>query len=278
MANARYFDALGITVLRGRAFSSHDVASSAPVCIVNEEFVRRHLQGREPLGAIVKVPNVAFGRAMPISRAIVGVIKQVTVQPGASDKTPQLYVPLEQNAWYATTIALRTAGNPRALAEPARAAAARVDRDLPLTRIRTMEDLAADSVMRPRFRAGLVVVLAALALGLAAVGLFGVLTCSVRERLREFGVRLALGAQAADILTLVIGSGLRMTAAGIAIGLLLSTALTRTLAALLYGVTPLDPISYAVAALVFGMTALIASATPALLALRTDPAVTLRQD
>ena len=278
MVNAGYFDALGISIVKGRAFNGRDVASSTPVCIVNEEFVRRFLGGREPLGAIVKVPNIVMGPAPSVAREIVGVIRQVAVQAGESEKAVQVYVPLEQNVWFSTAVALRTDREPMALAEPARAAVARIDRDLPLTRVRPMEDVAADAVMRPRFRAELVGTLAAIALALAAVGLFGVLSFSVRERTREFGVRVALGARTADILSLVVGSGLRLTLAGTAIGLLLSAALTRSLAALLYGVKPVDPITYAAAALVLTMTALVACITPAALALRTDPAVTLRQE
>jgi putative ABC transport system permease protein len=278
MVNPGYFEALGIPILKGRAFNERDVAASQPVCIVNEEFVRRHLHGREPLGMIAKVPNISFGSVSPVAREIVGVIKQVTVQSGETEKVPQLYVPLEQNAWYSTAIALRTDGNPMALAEPARAVVARIDRDLPLTRVRTMDDVAAESVMRPRFRAGLVGTLAVLALALAAVGVFGVLSFSVRERRREFGIRLALGAQTFDILSLVIGGGLHMAAAGITIGLVLSAVLARSLAALLYGVTPLDPITYATVSVILATTALIAGVMPALLALRTDPAVTVRQE
>ena len=278
MVNAGYFEALGISILKGRAFNERDVATSPPVCIVNEEFVRRHLQGREAIGTVVKVPNMSFGPAPSLAREIVGVIRQVTVQSGEAEKAAQVYVPLEQNAWYSTAIALRTDGNPMALAEPARSVVARIDRDLPLTRVRPMDDVAAESVMRPRFRAGLVGTFAALALALAGVGLFGVLTFSVRERRRELGVRVALGARTADILSLFVGSGLQMAVAGITIGLLLSAALTRSLTALLYGVTPLDPVTYAAASLILAMTALVSCVTPALLALRTDPAVALRQE
>jgi predicted permease len=278
MVSARYFEALGISVLKGRAFTEGDRDTSAPVCIVNEEFVRRFLRGREPLGTTVKVPNVAFGPAPPVGREIVGVIRQVAIQAGATEKAVEVYVPVAQNAWYSTAIALRSEGNPMALAEPARAAIARIDPNLPVTRIRTMDDAASESVSRPRFRAGLVGVFAVLALALAAVGLFGALTFSVRERTREFGIRLALGAKTGDILSLVVGSGAQITGLGIAIGLVLSAALTRSLASLLYGVAPLDPVTYTAASGTLAATALVACVAPALLALRTDPAAILRQD
>jgi len=279
MVNVGYFETLGISFLKGRPFTDRDLSTSTPVCIVNEAFVRRNLRGREPIGAVVKVPNVVAGTAPPIvAREIVGVIKQVTVLAGETEKAMELYVPLEQNAWYATAIAIRADGPPMALADPVRAAVARLDHDLPLSRMRTMDDVAAESVVRPRFRAGLVGTFAGLALGLAAIGVFGVLMFSVRERTRELGVRMALGARTADILALVVGSGARMAVVGVAIGLMLSAALTRLLATLLYGVTPLDPVVLAGASAILAMTALAACVTPAFVALRTDLATTLRQE
>jgi putative ABC transport system permease protein len=279
MVNVGYFETLGISVMKGRPFTDRDLSTSAPVCIVNEEFVRRNLRGRDPIGAVVKVPNVLAGAAPPIiAREIVGVIKQVTVVAGETDKAMELYVPLEQNAWYSTAIAIRVIGRPMTLADTVRSAIARLDHDLPLSRMRTMDDVAAESVERPRFRAGLVGTFAALALALAAVGVFGVLMFSVRERTRELGVRMALGARSADILLLVVGGGARMAVVGIAIGLVLSAALTRVLASLLYGVTPLDPLALAGASAILAVTALVACVTPALVALRTDLAVTLRQE
>jgi putative ABC transport system permease protein len=279
MVNVRYFETLGISLLKGRPFSDGDRSNSAPVCIVNEAFVRRSLRGREPLGAVVNVPNIVVGAAPPIvAREIVGVIKEVTVQAGETEQPMELYVPLEQNAWYSTAIAIRVDGPPMALADPVRAAIARLDRDLALSRMRTMDEVAAGSVMRPRVRAGLVGAFAGLALALAAVGVFGVLMFSVRERTRELGVRMALGARTADILSLVLGSGVRMAAVGVAIGSMLSAALTRSLTSLLYRVTPLDSVSLVGASLMLVMTALLACVTPALVALRTDVAVTLRQE
>jgi putative ABC transport system permease protein len=165
-----------------------------------------------------------------------------------------------------------------ALAQPARAAIARIDRDQPVTRVRTMDDIGAESVVRPRFRSGLVGTFAMMALALAAVGIFGVLTFSVRERTREFGIRMALGAGTPDILRLVLGSGVQIAGAGVAIGLVVSAALTRSLASLLYGVTPLDPFTFLAAPAVLGVTALAACVAPALMAVRAEPAVTLRQE
>jgi putative ABC transport system permease protein len=278
ITSPKYFETLGIRLAAGRAFTDRDVAAAPQVCIVNEEFVRRFLHGREPLGAIAKVPNMDPGPAPPIPREIVGVIKQVAIEAGGKEQAPEVYVPMEQNVWYSTSIALRTAGPPATFAAAARAAIASVDKDQPVTRIRTMDEVASDATRRPRFRATLVSAFAAMALGLAAVGIFGVLTFSVRERTREFGVRVALGASTGDILRLVLAGCVKIAAAGALAGLAAAALLTRTLAALLFGVTPLDPLTFAAAPAILVLTAIAAGAVPAIRAAGTDPAVTLRQE
>ncbi|HKE46972.1 MAG TPA: ADOP family duplicated permease, partial [Rhodanobacteraceae bacterium] len=278
LASPRYFEAIGTPIVKGRAFTDRDVATAPQVCIVNEEFVRRFLSGREPLGTIVKVPNMAPGIAPTIAREIVGVIKQVALAAGEKEKAVEIYVPIEQNVWYSSAIALKTAGSPAAVTSAARAAIASIDKDQPVTRLRTMDEVAAESTRSPRFRALLVSTFAAIALALAAVGIFGVLTFSVRERMREFGVRIALGASTSDILRLVLSVGVKLAGIGAAIGLVAAALLTRTLASLLFGVTPLDPVTFFAAPAVLVMTALVASLVPAVRAVRADPAVTLRQE
>ena len=278
ITSPRYFETLGIRLAKGRAFTDRDVATAAQVCIVNEEFVRRFLQGREALGKIVKVPNMAPGQTQPIAREIVGVIRQVAVDAGEKTKAPEVYVPMEQNVWYSSAIALKTAGSPATFAGAARAAIAKIDADQPVTRMRTMDEVASEATQAPRFRAALVSTFATMALVLAAVGIFGVLTFSVRERTREFGVRVALGATTRDILRLVVQSGVKIAGAGVAIGLVAAALLTRMLASLLFGVTPLDPVTFVAAPAVLVVTALAACVAPALRAVRIDPAVTLRQE
>jgi putative ABC transport system permease protein len=278
ITSPRYFETLGIQLARGRAFTDRDVATAPQVCIVNEEFVRRFLQGREPLGTIVKVPNMAPGQAPSIPREIVGVIRQVAIGVGEKEKAPEIYVPMEQNVWYGSAIALKTAAQPATYAAAARAAIAKIDPDQPVTRMRTMDEVASEATQGPRFRAALVSTFATIALVLAAVGIFGVLTFSVRERTREFGVRVALGATTPDILRLVVQSGVKLAGTGVAIGLFAAALLTRTLASLLFGVTPLDPMTFVAAPAVLAVTALAACIAPAIRAVRVDPAVTLRQE
>jgi len=274
-----YFRTLGIDVVRGRAFGEHDTAAAQPVCIVNEEFVRRHLHGREPIGTVVGVDNMEmFGASKRIPREIVGVSHQVAEAAGESEQAVEIYIPIAQNPWFSASIAVQTAGDPMAVLPAVKAAIARVDKDQPLTRVRTMDEVAAQATSQPRFRAELVGLFALLALLLAAVGIFGVLAFSVGQRTREFGIRVALGARSHDVLRLVLGGALKMTGAGVAIGLVAAAALTRLLGSLLFAVQPTDPVTFAGTAAVLAAAALLACALPAWRATRVDPAVTMRQE
>ena len=279
IVSAGYFRTLGIDVVRGRSFTDFDNARAQQVCIVNEEFVRKHLNGREPIGMLLDVQSMDLkGGPTPVIREIVGVSHQVAEQPGEKERAVEIYVPIAQNAWFTASLALQTAGEPMSFLPAVKAAIARVDKDQPLTRIRTMEEVAAQATSQPRFRAELMGIFAALALVLAAVGIFGVLAFSVGQRAREFGIRLALGARAHDVLRLVLGGALKMTGAGVAIGLVAAALLTRFLGTLLFAVQPTDPVTFAGTAAVLAAAALAACALPAWRATRVDPAVTLRQD
>src|SRR5262249_36812893 len=154
----------------------HDTASSAPVCLVNEEFARRHLRGRDPLGVRVSVSAMDPSGPRPVVREIVGIVHQVKVDgPGEKENAVEVYVPILQNPWFSASISVRAAGNALALAPAVKAAVARVDKDQPVTRVRTMEDVASEAIAQPRFRAELVGLFALVALALAATGVFGVL-------------------------------------------------------------------------------------------------------
>jgi putative ABC transport system permease protein len=282
MVNAKYFETLGIRLVHGRAFTEHDDATATPVCIVNEELVRRYLKGMQPgmqqIGAHIRVQAMDMGGPKPMVREVVGVVHQVKISGPAEKNELEIYVPITQNPWFAASIAVRTAGDPLAMAPAVKAAIARVDKEQAVTRVRTMEEVAAQSMAQPRFRAQLVGTFGALALVLAAVGIFGVLAFSVSQRTREFGIRMALGARSADVLRMVAGSGLRIALTGIAIGLAGAAALTRSLAALLYGVKAADPVTFLAAPLVLAVVALAACAAPAWRASRVDPAEALRQE
>ena len=279
LVSPAYFRTLGIDVVRGRPFGEHDTPQGAPVCVVNEEFVRRYLKGREPIGMVVGVQKMAMtGSSELIPREIVGVSRQVSAEAGEKERVVEIYVPLAQNPWFSASLSVQTAGEPAALLTAVKAAIARIDKDQPVTRVRTLEEVAAEATSQPRFRAELMGVFAVLALMLAAVGIFGVLAFSVGQRGREFGIRVALGAQSHDVLRLILGGALKMTAAGVAIGLAAAALLTRFLGTLLFEIKPIDPITFAGTAGILATAALIACALPAWRATRVDPAVTLRQE
>ncbi len=279
MITPQYFATLGIPLLRGRSFTEQDSATSSPVCIVNEQFVRVFMEGRDPLGAKVRINSMDETGPIPVVREIVGVVRQVAVDgPQELRKSAEAYVPLSQNTWSWGILSVRTAGDPIALTHSLKEAIARVDHNQPVGRIRTMNEVIGETVAQPRFRAELVGAFAGVALVLAAVGIFGLIAFSVSQRMREFGIRSALGAQTSDLLRMVIAGGLRITALGVAIGMLAAAALTRSLGSLLFGVKPLDPLTFLAAPGVLAFVALIACIAPAMRAARVDPAVALRQD
>jgi putative ABC transport system permease protein len=274
-----YFQTLEIPVLAGRTFTNRDTAASTPVCLVSRAFVERYLRGRDPLGMRIAIRPMQIGPATPIVREIVGVVGQVKSLASEAVEAAQVYVPIAQNAFaFAALVVTPTAGPAAALAPAVRAAAARVDRGVPFTQVRTLDDVARAGTARYRFRAEMVVTFAALALLLAMVGVFGVLAYSVQQRTREFGVRIALGANAVSVMRLVLGNAGRVIAAGTVVGLAAAAFFARSISAFLFGVQPLDPITFGTVALVLVATAGLAVAAPAWRATRVDPVTAFRDD
>ena len=280
LISPEYFDALGIAITRGRAFTADDTGTSPPVCIVSEAFARRFLQTRDPLTSSLTIRSLVLRLpdSVPVTRQIVGVVRQVRVRPGERESMPQIYVPFAQNPWIQGKIVVRTVAEPVTLVAPIKAVVTRFDRDLTVTDVKTMEDVAASATASPRFRAWLLSVFAGLAMSIAGVGLFSILSFMVRQRSREFSVRLALGARPTDLIRLVASQGARLGVAGLTIGFVTALVLVRTLSALLFGVEPIDPATFVVASAVLGSLTLVASAAPAWLAARSDPTATLRQE
>ncbi len=279
MVGSRYFETLGIPLEAGRAFSERDNLTAPAVAIVNHEFMRRYLHGQPSIGKHIRVQAMDMSGPKMVEREIVGVCGQVKVDgPGDTEPAVEVYVPIQQNPWFNAVLAVRTAGDPMAMVAPIKAAMAKVDKGLPMTQIRTMDEIAYESVAQPRFRAHLLGGFAVFALLLSAVGVFGVLAFSVTQRTREFGIRMALGAERGEVLGLVLRRGLAISMAGIAVGLAGAAALSRGLATLLFGVQPLDPMTFAVAPLLLALVALAAAAMPALRAVRISPAIALRDE
>jgi putative ABC transport system permease protein len=271
-----YFTAMGIPIVSGRGFTDRDTRESAPVCIVNEAFVRRFLGGRNPIGLRVSVPGNPFGNP---GREIVGVARQVKGQADEQQEFAQMYVTNHQLPHSEANLVVRADRDRADLLAPAvRAAVARVDAQQPVRRVLTLAHIASEATARYRFRAVMVVTFAGLALVLAMVGVFGVLAYSVQQRTREFGVRIALGATTSDVLGLVFGGAARVIGAGVAAGLAVSLGFAQAVSTFLFGVPPRDPLTFGAATLVLTITALVAAAAPAIRAARVDPVTAFRSE
>jgi putative ABC transport system permease protein len=281
VADAGYFETLDLPIVAGRTFTDGDTSTSALVCIVNEEFARRHFAGRNPIGMRVAIePFLTNANASsPKVREIVGIVRQLRGRAGEPRDPVQLYVPLTQHPVSDTLLVVQASDLPAsALVAPIRAATQKIDSNVPVRRERTLTDLATLTRAPHRFRALMVGLFASLALMLAMVGIFGVLAYAVEQRTREFGVRMALGASTTNVLRLVLGSAARVIVAGGAIGLAAAAALSRTISTFLFGVEPLDPTTYASVGLVLVLTAAIAAAAPAWRATRVDPVEAFRTE
>jgi predicted permease len=272
-----YFDTMGIPLRRGRLFDAHDVAG-APVrpVLVNESFARRKFPGRDPVGERVRIGGVP-NRPWDVIVGVVGDVKQTSLAVGQEDAA---YVTTAQWLWADGTrwLVVRARGDAAPLAPAIRKAIWSVDKDQPIVRVATMDDLLAASAAERRFALILFEAFALVALALAAIGIYGVLSGSVTERMREIGVRSALGASRRDILALVVRQGMTLAGLGMALGLGGAAAATRAIVTLLFGVSRLDPVTYlGVIALLLGVSG-IACSVPAWRAARVDPASTLRAE
>jgi putative ABC transport system permease protein len=273
-----YFRAMSIPVLRGRAFTARDDAKAPPVIIVNEWFARRHFAGAEALGQRIMIEADPAEGPQPL-REIVGIVGDVRHEsltvPGGSE----YYVPYQQAPEAYMDLVVRAAAvNAPGLGAAVRDAIREVDREQYVPAVTPLTQLLAESVARRRFDMLLTGLFAAVALLLASVGIFGVTTYTVAQRTHEIGVRMALGAQAADVLRLILGQGLRLILLGVALGLAAAFALTRVLAGMLYGVTPTDPATFAGVALLLISVALVACLIPARRATKVDPIVAMRYE
>jgi len=268
-----YFAAMGIPLKAGRGFESHDRAGSAPVALVNEAFVRRFLRDENPIGK-----RVASSRQSEEWTTIVGVVGDVRQSGLEEEIVPEVYWPFEQAPRGLVSIAVRATGDPEALMAGIRSQARQLDKDQPLQALMSMEQRLAGSMASRRANMILLGSFALLALALAAVGIFGVMSYSVAQRVHEIGVRMALGARGEDVVGLVVRQGMGLVLAGVAVGTVAALALTRFLATLLFQVGIFDPITFGAVSLVLLLVALAASYLPARRAARVDPMVALRAE
>jgi len=270
-----YFRAMNTPLHKGRAFEAQDQATAPAVMIVNDTFARRFFPGEEVIGKRI-IPGE--GRT-PVTREIVGVVGDIRHAGLDVEPTPEYYVPYEQtNVDDLTVVARTTGGNPASIAAPLRDAIRAIDKEQPVYNIRPMTQLLTDSLAQRRFNMVLLGGFALLALVLAGIGIYGVMSYSVAQRTREIGVRIALGAQSRDVLKMVLSQALGLTVLGIALGLVGSFALTRFLVTLLFEVKPTNLTTFAFVSMVLGAVAIAACLVPARRATKVDPLVALKYE
>jgi len=242
------------------------------VVIVNQTVVDRYWPGQNPIGK-----HLANSRDM-IQREVVGVVADVKFNALNVASSEEMYVPLEQIPWLATTLIVRSRANADPLVSAVRAKFAEMDPTLAVSNIASMESVVATSVAQPRILSEFVGVFAGFALLLSAIGIYGVMAYSVAARTQEMGIRMSLGAEPRDILKLVVRQGMRLALIGVVIGIAASLALTRLISTLLFGVSASDPLAFSLAAGVLVATALVACYLPARRATRVDPMIVLRYE
>jgi predicted permease len=275
-ATPGYFKVMKTPVVAGREFTVDDRANGPAVVVINEAFARKHFQNQDPIGK-----RIVFDKAPDSTstwNTIVGVVASQHQTTLSTDPKIEVFEPTSQDPTSALFILLRTAGDPASLGPAVRRTVAELDPSLALTSMRTMNEVRAQSLAKERFLTTLLLLFASVGLALAVVGVYGVMAQMARRRVREMGIRLALGAQANDVRWLVVRNGLRLVVAGLVIGTLGALGATRALQALLFGVATRDPLTFLAVPVVLVLTALVATWVPAAQASRADPATALRAE
>ncbi|HEY0702703.1 MAG TPA: ABC transporter permease [Candidatus Acidoferrales bacterium] len=271
-----YFAAVGNPILRGRAFFESDNADSVPVTIISQTMAQRFWPGQSPIGQQVGPRSRLYPTA-----TIVGIAADVKRISLREAPPPEMYVPYTQKEWpslLTMDVVLRSTQEPASAASSAREAIHSIDPDLPLANMRSMASVVSESMSQARFAVMLLGAFGALALILATIGMYGVISYSVAQRTQEIGIRLALGAQRAGVLRMVIGHGARLALLGIAIGLAAAFVMARLIGGFLYGVQPSDPLTFAAVSALLLAVGLVACYIPARRATRVDPLVALRYE
>jgi predicted permease len=269
------FHTMEIPVLKGRPFDAHDVMKTQPVIIINETLARRYFQSTDPIGKRMTL-NDENPKEEDWS-TIVGVVKDTKQRELSGEPAAEMYLPFAQSPHRSMALIIRTT-NRESVVNAVRREVQAVDPNLPIYDIRTMESVISDSMAAARFRTSLLAVFAVVALALAMVGIYGVMSYVVTQRTQEIGIRMALGARAVDVLTLILRNGMWLAAIGVVAGLAGAFAVTRLMGGLLFGVLPTDAVTFSLVTAGLFLVALLACYLPARRAMRIDPLVALRYE
>jgi putative ABC transport system permease protein len=275
--SADYFTTMQIPIVGGQVFSAEDGAQSPPVVMVNRAMVNRYWPNQDPLGKRIKIGNADSKSPWFTVKGVVKDSAQSALDEGIK---PEIYFSLGQLAGHyrRMNLAVRTSVDPKSTLAAIQSAIREVDKDQPVYQVQTIEELIRDSVSTRRFALTILIFFAGLALVLAVSGIYGVISYSVTQRTQEIGIRMALGAEGRDVLRLVLGQFMRLTAVGVVLGLIGAYALTRLMTSLLFGVTPTDVTTFVLVSVVLALVALVACLIPARRATRVDPLVALRYE
>ncbi|MBC7929722.1 MAG: ABC transporter permease, partial [Rubrivivax sp.] len=275
VATENYFGILGIPLRAGRLFDRSDRRDSTPVIIINETMARRYWPDESPIGRKIFLRS----NSQPVAREIVGVVGDVRHNGLEGEPRPELFQPYAQNATGGMTLVVRTASDDSLAVVPGvKGAIWEINKNQTIYKAAALESLLTDSLKARRFSLLLLGAFAGIALVIAGVGIYGLISFTARQRTHEIGIRLALGAQGRDIVRMIVGEGLVLAALGVGVGLAGALALTRFLKSLLYGITPTDPLTYAALSALLFAVALAASYLPARRALKVDPVSALRYE
>jgi predicted permease len=282
-----YFQTLGIPARQGRLFDERDSSTGRWTLIINQAMAKKYWPNENPLGATVAIGKGLGAGMEDRPREVVGVVADVRESGLDQDAPPLLYIPVGQEPNAMATLgnrvlpsswAIRAVGDPSGLARAVQQEVLRVDPDLPVARVMTMERIIGKSIARQNFNMILLGVFGGVALLLAAIGIYGVMSYTVQQRTHELGIRIALGAGTGELLRLVVGQGLLLAGIGVTLGLAASFGVTRVMSSLLYGVKATDIATFAAVAAVLSGVAALACYIPARRATRVDPIIALRHD
>src|SRR5689334_13740427 len=271
----QYFQTMKIPLLSGRYYDARDGADGQKVAIVNQAFAKHFFANGDPLG---KRLGFGCGESEGLCRTVVGVVGNIRQESITDEVAPEIYVPFSQMRVNGVTLMVRTTSDPLALARSVRGEVLAIDQNQPIYDVKTLAQRVGDAVAVSRSLMLLFAAFALLALVLGAVGIYGIVSYSVTQRTQEIGIRMALGARAANVLSLIMKNGLTLVLMGIVIGVGSAFGLTRFLATLLFGIEPTDGVTFVIVSSVFFVIAIVAALIPALRATRVDPVVALRSE